>query len=64
MENCIISHFGLFEVENQLVFKRNTTNLIRKTEKKARLNDQSLINQQAKKMPFQWFFNLLFKKIF
>ncbi len=64
MENCIISHFGLFEVENQSVFERNTTRLIDKAEKKARLTDQSLISLQAKKMPFKWFLHLLFKKIF
>lgn len=63
MENCVISHFGVFEVESHAVSSKKTFIDIQKAAKYCPQTVKSSSQLQHKNL-YQWFFNLLFRKLF
>ena len=63
MENCVISHFGVFEVESNAVSGKKTFIDIQKAAKYRPQTVKSSSQLQHKNL-YQRFFNLLFRKLF
>ncbi|MDY0906871.1 hypothetical protein [Pedobacter sp. CFBP9032] len=63
MENCVISHFGVFEVESHAVSGKKTFIDIQKAAKYCPQTVKSSSQLKDKNL-YQWFFNLLFRKLF
>ena len=63
MEHCVISHFGVFDEEIHAVSGKKTFADIQKAAKYRPQTVKSSIQLQDKNL-YQWFFNLLFRKLF
>ncbi|MFD2285762.1 hypothetical protein GJU39_17890 [Pedobacter petrophilus] len=63
MKNFVISHFGVFEVDNYLGSDVSKPIVINERENYFN-HDGKAQSSLAQKKPFQWFLNLLFRKFF